>query len=84
MVLPSRVNCMSSTSLSPLTTWRAAPPVTATSWMDCRPRSLVVKNSRVESGDQVKLLTQRSMVSVRFTSRPVARSSTTRRQRSLS
>ena len=52
--------------------------------MGCRPRSSAVKNSLLESGDQVKLLTQRSRFSVRFVTLPVARSSTSRRQRSLS
>ena len=57
---------------------------TEINWMAWRPRSLVVKNRPVESGDQVKLLTQRSRFSVRLVSLPVARSSTSRRQRSLS
>jgi hypothetical protein len=45
---------------------------------------LVVKNSDRESGDQVKLLTQRSRFSVRLVTFPVVRSSTISRQRSLS
>ena len=84
IVLPSRVNCMSSSSLSPLAPTRTAPPVTGIIWMPCRPRSLVVKNRFAESGDQVKLFTQRSIVSVRLVTWPVARSSTISRQRSLS
>ena len=74
MVLRSRVNCMSSSSLSPLAAMRICPPLTETSWMACRPRSSVVKKSELESGDQVKLLTHRSSVSVKLVSLPVARS----------
>ena len=63
---------------------RAAPPATGINWMLWRPRSSVVKNSPVESGAQVKLLTQRSRLSVRLVTLPVVRSSTSSRQRSLS
>src|SRR5215471_17044740 len=75
---------MSSSSLSPLATVRADPPFTEISWIPWRPRSLVVKKRLVESGLQVKLLTQRSSDSVRFARRPIDRSSTIRRHRSLS
>ena len=49
-----------------------------------RPRSTVVKKRLVESGAQVKLVTQRSRFSVRFETLPVARSRTIKRHRSLS
>ena len=52
--------------------------------MACRPRSFVVKKRLPESGDQVKLFTQRSRLSVRLVTLPVLRSSTISRQRSLS
>src|ERR1700688_1892867 len=52
--------------------------------MPCRPRSVTVKNSRDESGSQVKLLIDRSRLSVSEFNLPVARSSTRRRWRSLS
>src|SRR5579862_4294587 len=52
--------------------------------MAWRPRSAVVKKRAEESGAQVKLLTQRSSVSVRLVTLPVVRSRTMRRKRSLS
>jgi hypothetical protein len=52
--------------------------------MACRPRSFMVKNSLLESGDQVKLFTHRSRLSVRLTTLPVLRSRVINRQRSLS
>ncbi len=63
---------------------RLAPPAVGIISMFCRPRSITVKNSALESGDQVKLFTDRSSVSVRLFTLPVARSSTISRQRSLS
>ncbi len=84
MVLPSLVSCMSSSVLAPLTTMRVAPPAAGIISIFCRPRSSTVKNRALESGDQVKLSTQRSSESVSTFTRPVARSSTSRRQRSLS
>ena len=65
---------MSSRVLSPLTATRAAPPVHRLE-LDVLPAAiLTVKNSCEESGDQVKLFTQRSRFSVRSDSFPVARS----------
>ena len=75
---------MSSSSLSPLATVLAAPPVAGITWMAWRPRSLVVKKRLPESGDQVKLLTQRSRLSVRLVTLPLLRSRVIKRQRSLS
>ena len=66
MVRPSAVNCTSSRLDWPLMMLRNPPPVAAIIWRPVRPRSSVVKNRRVESGDQVKLSTQRSSDSVRF------------------
>ena len=63
---------------------RVPPPVTGIICSPVRPRSSTVKNSRVESGDQVTEPTERSSESVRLIKRPVERSTSTRRQRSLS
>ena len=63
---------------------RASPPFTDMNWMHWRPRSSSVKNRLAESGDHAKLPTQRSTFSVKSVRRPVARSSTNSRQRSLS
>ncbi len=75
---------MSSNVSGPLTMMRLAPPAVGIISMLWRPRSITVKNSALESGDQVKLSTDRSRVSVTLFTRPVALSSTIRRQRSLS
>src|ERR1700690_1763760 len=48
------------------------------------PRSSTVKKTRLESGAQVKLLTERSIASVGVASLPFERSRILRRQRSLS
>ena len=83
-VLPSGAIRTSSMVLLAEMIVRAPPPLTGTICTPCRPRSSTVKNSRAESGDQVKPVTQRSTPSVIDVSLPLERSSTTRRQRSLS